>query len=132
MRALQRFFLLLAFFACTSAFAKSGTYVLQYEDFGPPVIASDLVGMDWWQWQTHGDSRPRRYDIKIIVYRGLPLDQVTARYPVVPEKNKDFRYVEYAAALEYLDEKIKEDVLAPTTTTLKLTKRKIIRVLGKQ
>jgi hypothetical protein len=132
MTAFQRFFVLLVFFASTAASAKSGAYVVPYEDFGPQVIASDLVGMDWWQWQAHGDSRPRRYDIKVVVYRGLALDHVQARYPVIPEKNKDYRYVEYAAALEYLDQKINEDVLPQTTAKLKSTKRKIIRVLGKR
>jgi hypothetical protein len=131
-KRLQRLFLLIFFFACTSALAKTGTYVLKYEEFGPPVIASDVIGMDWWQWQPHGDSRPRHYEIKVVVYRGLALDRVKVRYPVVPEKNKDYRYIEYVAALAYLDEKIGDDVMEPVTSTLKSTRQKIVRALGKK
>ncbi len=132
MKRLLRILLVIAFFTCVSVSAKTGVCVLKYEDFGPPVIANNLIGMDWWQWQPHGDSRPTRYDIKVVVYRGLQLDKVKAKYPVAPEKNKDYRYVEYADALTYLDQHIAENMMQPVTSQLIAARRKIIRSLGKK
>ncbi len=31
--------------------------VFNYNDFGAQVIASEVIGMAWWQWQPHGESR---------------------------------------------------------------------------
>jgi hypothetical protein len=117
--------------SCAGRPQAGGTAALfAYEDFGPPAMADELLGMDWPQWQAHGDSRPAKYDIKVVVYRNVGLDQVKKQYPVVPEQNKDYRYVEYAQAIRYLDSNIAENALASLTERLKATKAKIVQQLG--
>jgi hypothetical protein len=127
---LRKFLLLLFLFSTTTIAAKNGAIVLSYEAFGPPAMAHTLIGSDWWQWQTHGESRPTQYDIKVVVYRGIPLRKVKARYPVVPKKNKDYRYVEYRAAITFLGEHIEENAIEDLTATLRQTKEKIQSALG--
>ncbi|EKE70635.1 hypothetical protein [Gallaecimonas xiamenensis] len=61
--------------------------VLSYQAFGPQVTATEVLGNEWWQWQAHGDSRPRDYDVKVVVYRGISLIDVKAAYPVIEEKH---------------------------------------------
>jgi len=100
--------------------------VLEYKDFGPPVIANNLIGMDWWQWQRHGDSRPSTYDIKVVVYKNTSLEYVKKNYPVVPKEEKDYRYVQYSEAIKYLDEHININLIVIVTSRLKNTKIKII------
>jgi len=104
--------------------------VLEYKDFGPPVIATELLGVDWWQWQNHGGSSPETYAIKVVVYNNIERDQVEKRYPVVPSKNQDYRYIEYHEALKYLDERIAENVMEQVTDKLINTRNKIILSMG--
>jgi hypothetical protein len=79
--------------------------------------------MQWWQWQSHGDSRPRKYDIKVVVYRDVPLDEVKQKYPVIKEELKDFRYVPYDEAIQYLDDMIQQNFMPDITIRLEQTKR---------
>lgn len=88
--------------------------------------------MDWWQWQEHGDSHQKTYDIKVVVYRNISLDEVKKKYPVVPEQLKDYRYAEYSKAVSYLDRLIEENVIESLTVTLKGTREKIVQQLGPQ
>ncbi len=104
--------------------------VLSYGDFGPQVIAYELIGMEWWQWETHGDSRPTHYDIKVVVYKDTPLATIENKFPVQPELLKDYRYVEYSAAIEYLDYHIHENIQEPLIHTLKTTKQVLNSALG--
>lgn len=115
--------------ACSSD-TKEKTVVFSYVDFGPQVIASEVIGMEWWQWQSHGESRPTQYDIKIVVYRDMPLSHVKKKYPVVSKEKKDYRYIRYDAALIYLDKKIDENVIEDVTSILKETRKKIVADLG--
>ena len=81
--------------------------ILSYEDFGPQAIAWETFGMQWWQWDNHGDSDPNvEYKIKVAIYRGIPLHKVKEKFPVVQEIEQDYRYIEYNAALRYLDKNI--------------------------
>jgi len=81
--------------------------ILNFSDFGPPSMSYHLLGQEWWQWEAHGDSKPGKYyDVKVIVYRNTPLDKVKKAYPVIREKNRDYRYLEYDEALNYLDDEI--------------------------
>ena len=104
--------------------------VLDYKDFGPQVIASEVIGAEWWQWQSHGDSRPAQYDIKVIVYRDIAFDEVQECYPVDQKNKKDYRYLEYNKALSYLNSKIDDNVIKRVTDTLKDTRKKIDDDLG--
>ena len=124
----RKFFLFLllgVLVSCASNAKSSLVHVFLYQDFGPPVIANELIGMDWWQWQSHGEPVPQNYDIKVIVYQGIDLQILKKRYPVVPEKEKDFRYVSYDDAVQYLDKHIDDNVLEATTKTLKATRQRI-------
>ena len=81
--------------------------ILSYDDFGPQAIAWETFGMQWWQWDNHGDGDPNtKYDIKIAIYRDIPLHKVKERFPAVQETKQDYRYIEYNAALRYLDKNI--------------------------
>ena len=85
-------------------------YVLfNYEDFGPQAMAWETIGMQWWQWDNHGDSDPNStYDIKVVVYRDISLQKIKSIFPVVEAAKKDYRYIEYNEALKYLDRNISE------------------------
>jgi len=107
------------------------TMVLDYDDFGPQVAAHEALGMAWWQWDTHGDPDPDHpYDIKVVVYRDVSLEQVQELFPVIEEKAQDYRYLPYERAISYLDETILEDVLAEVTDRLRQTKARIEGKLG--
>src|SRR5262245_14339203 len=85
---------------------RASDVVFPYDSFGPPSAAFELIGMDWWQWETHGDSHPREYPIKVVVYWNQTLGQTKKKYPVIREKEQDFRYVEYSAAVAHLEKSI--------------------------
>jgi hypothetical protein len=54
--------------------SDAADHVVPYEAFGPQAIAYKLIGMEWWQWDNHGDSRPRKYPIKVVIYWGQSLE----------------------------------------------------------
>jgi hypothetical protein len=132
-RVIRLLFAALAMICLTSCAARGRqeVLVLAYQDFGPQMLAREVLGMEWWQWEDHGDSSPEaRYDVKVAVYREMPLEDVKKQYPVLPEQRKDFRYVEYKKALQFLDEKIQENVMEDVTDALKVTRKKITETLG--
>ena len=105
--------------------------VFNYHDFGPQVVAYETIGMEWYQWDYHGDPDPNyQYDIKVVVYRDIPLHQVQAAYPILKEKKQDYRYLSYAKAMAYLDGQISEDYLPTLTATLRQTRSQIEKELG--
>ena len=83
-------------------------HVLPYSASGPQAAAHNLIGVEWWQWDIHGDIRPREYPIKVVIYWNQTLDQTKKRFPINRERELDFRYVSYPSAIQYLEEKIKE------------------------
>ncbi len=87
--------------------AHAGEIILPYSAFGPQVLAHKLIGMEWWQWDSHGDSRPREYPIKVVVFWDQTLADTAKKYPVDRGKLKDFRYVEYSKAAAYFARTIK-------------------------
>lgn len=122
----MKYVMLLALLVTTSAVAQTEhALVLDYNDFGPQVEAYELLGMQWWQWQTHGDSRPRNYDIKVVVYKDIDLETVKAKYPVDCLREKDYRFVKYSDALQYLDERIQEIDITELNVKLKVTRVRI-------
>ncbi|RWX47194.1 hypothetical protein H206_02506 [Candidatus Electrothrix aarhusensis] len=131
---MSRFVALLLFALLTSCSVHSQQEVvlLDYNDFGPQIIAREVIGMEWWQWQDHGDSDAAAvYPVKVAVYRDIPVTEVEQKYPVEPEQKKDFRYLEYQRALDFLDEKIAENIQENVTERLKATRKKIVSQLGK-
>lgn len=121
--------LLLSLFACATQ-GVGKTLLLQYEDFGPPSAAHELIGMDWWQWQDHGDSRPRHYDIKVVVYRDVALREVQQLFPTEPARELDYRYVSFTDAIHYLDRMTEENTIESLTLRLNKTQQRIIDNLG--
>ena len=125
------FLLLFTLLTSCSVHSQQEVVLLDYQDFGPQIIAREVIGMEWWQWQEHGDSDPAAvYPVKVAVYRDIPLTEVAQRYPVEPEQKKDFRYLEYQNALRFLDKKITENVQESVTEQLKATRKKITEQLG--
>ena len=115
---------------CTSAPDK--TTVLKYDDFGPQAAAYETIGMRWWQWDTVGDCDSNcDYDIKVVVYRDIPLRQVREAYPVVKEKEQDYRYLSYAKAIAHLDAQIRAGITPEVTEVLRKTKSRIEEEMGK-
>jgi hypothetical protein len=85
------------------------TIIFQYSDFGPQVLAHELIGFEWYQWERDGHPDPNYvYDIKVVVYKDIRLEEVKKIYPVIKAKQQDYRYVEYKEALEYLDKHIRQ------------------------
>ena len=114
--------------ACTDPPNKS-ILVLKYSEFGSQVIAHEIIGYEWWQWQAHGKSRPSDYDVEVVVYQGETLDTVKKLYPISQRENKDYRYLEYEKAMYYLDLKINENTLDEVTQKLKKTRLKLMNEL---
>jgi len=99
--------------------------VLDYSDFGPQAMAYELIGFQWWQWENPCCSEPDSiYNIKVVVYKDIALNKVKALFPVNPEQQQDYRYLEYSKAISYLTEHIDE-----MPSLLKETKRKIVESL---
>jgi len=96
-------------FAPAPSVSTAQALVLAYDDFGPQVMAHPLVGMEWWQWEAHGDSDPATtYPVRVVVHRGLGAAELAARFPVDPVKKLDHRYVTVERALAWLGENIAE------------------------
>lgn len=87
---------------------QAGEVILPYPAFGPQVAAYELIGMEWWQWESHGDGLGREYPIKVVVFWDQSEEDVAKRYPVNREKLQDFRYVEYSKAIKHMTSLIKE------------------------
>jgi arginase family enzyme len=104
----HRYAVLLAFLfgllGCLGRPIEKNTAILDYADFGPSALASEVLGSEWWQWQPQGDGDPAtRYPIKVVVYWEIPLDLVKQAYPVLQEKQQDYRYLERTKALTFLE-----------------------------
>ncbi len=77
--------------------------VLKYKDFGTPVWSSELLGRPLWQWYSYTEDRNAKFDIKVVVYtQNEELEKIKKQYPVIEEKNQDYRYVTFAAVMQYL------------------------------
>jgi len=112
---------------------KTNTIVLGYDDFGPQVMSYELIGKEWYQWNSQGPDDPNaRDDIKVVVYRNVSVDEVRRKYPVI-EKQQDYRYLEYQPALDLL-KKYEEDPFwneyKETKDRAQQTKEKILAQLG--
>lgn len=77
--------------------------VLQYEAFGTPALSSELLGQAWWQWYSSYGVLGSKFDIKVVVYtKDTSLEKIKKQYPVIEEKNQDYRYVSYENVMLYL------------------------------
>ena len=87
---------------------RASEVVLPYSAFGPQVAAYELIGMEWWQWDSHGDKDDHEYPIKVVVYWDQTREETAKRHPVDQAKLQDYRYVEYSKAVEHLEATIKD------------------------
>ena len=113
--------------------------VLDYADFGPQVMAHELLGMELYQWESESPDPHATFDIRVVVHNGLSPKSLAARYPVVKGK-RDHRYLLRAKALAYLDARLLElrDVppaegapFVALAVRLAATRERIVAVLGK-
>lgn len=83
--------------------------VLEYADFGPPSLASGLLGPEWYQWESEGgpDSNAR-FDARVAVYRDISSKEVRRLHPVDRKHSIDFRCVRYDKAIAWLDSRLAE------------------------
>lgn len=103
----MRLVILLVLCCCPSAWAESA--VFDYDDFGPQILAHEVIGFQWYQWNSTGDPDPNKMDtIKIVVYWDEPLEEIKEKYPVDPEKEQDYRYLSCEKAMEYLESSISQ------------------------
>jgi hypothetical protein len=82
------------------------TVIFSYDDFGPQVTSYELIGYAWNQWKSEGHELPDDVDVKVVVYRGIELEELRKQFPVAKGKS-DYRYLEYRRAFEFLQEQIK-------------------------
>ena len=93
---------------CSSPQEKAPVLLFEYHDFGPQVIAHELIGFEWYQWHDHGFEEPDYcYNIRIVVYHEGDLERVKAQYPIV-EGRVDYRYVEHEVAIEFLKSRMSQ------------------------
>ena len=121
---------LFAFALLTSCVTKDESHpnaiVLSYSELGPQVLVYELIGYEWYQWNNHGDSDPNTMDdVKVVIYRNIPLEKVKEIYPVIKGK-QDYRYLDYETAVDYINKYIDK----PYLEHLARTKKKIITRLG--
>lgn len=87
---------------------SEGIFIADYGDFGPPQLASKLIGNKWWQWDDPENRKSVTYDVKVVVYRNIDLEKVKNAFPVIPKIKQDYRYVAYEDASKYFAERILE------------------------
>jgi len=80
--------------------------VLEYKDFGAPQSSSLLIGKHFYQWIEHRPHEPQTYNIKIVIYKGNNLASALERFPVNMKEKLDYRYVSYADAMVWANNKI--------------------------
>ncbi|MCA9706165.1 MAG: hypothetical protein KDK70_09980 [Myxococcales bacterium] len=110
------------------------TLVMRYDDFGPQALAGTLLGAEWWQWAAGGSWEiDDRFDVRVVVYRGIDREQVAAEYPTV-EGRADYRYVTYDEALEHFDRAIVDIEGVPELARLRAeliaSRSDLVRAMG--
>jgi len=83
---MKKLILLILFSMLASCATKQNYIILNFSDFGPLTLSRDLLGNDWWQWQSHGNSKPRVYNIKVVVYKDISSGKIKQLFPVIIEK----------------------------------------------
>ena len=90
-------------------YTRAESAVFDYDDFGPQVLAYKTIGFQWYQWNSVGDCDPNKFDIvKVVVFWDEPLKKIKNKYLVDPKKKKDYRYLSYEKAMEYIEKTIDE------------------------
>ena len=117
------------------------TLVLSYDDFAPQASAFEVIGFQWWAWEGGGSwERCDEFDIRVVVFRGLPIETVKHHYPTatsmadVERGLADYRFLERDEALAHLDAELAEIAGAPELQNmarrLAATRQRIVDALG--
>jgi hypothetical protein len=120
---------------------KTNHVVFNYDDLGPQVASYELIGYEWYQWNSQGPDNPNeRDDVKVVVYRGVTLKQIQQQYPVISGK-QDYRYLEYTQALKHLGKfeqalleahnAENDSIMKKIRESVKKTRERIFKELGK-
>lgn len=122
-----------------AAGAPARVLVLEYADFGPPSLASGLLGPEWYQWESEGGPDPAaRFNVQVAVYRGISSREVRRLHPVDRARLLDFRYVRHDRAVAWLDARLAElrkdraedpAVFDPLIRLLEKTRARILEAL---
>ena len=81
---------------------------MPYSDFGPPSSSYELLGSEWYQWNSQGPDDPNgRDDVKVVIYRNVDLPTVKRTYPIFKGKS-DYRYIEYREVMDFLEKRMEE------------------------
>ena len=110
--------------SCASRLSRS-TIVFQYADFGPQPMAYKVLGPKNYQWDPHTPILFGDEPVRVVVYRNIDLAKVKEHYPVDPDRHIDHRYISYADAMDYLEEKIRQNLLGRVTKRLEATRDQI-------
>ena len=87
-------------------------------------MAHEIIGFQWYQWNSSGDSDPNKIDnIKVVVYWDEPIEKIKKKYPLSKDKKKDYRYLSFNKAMEYLDSSISK---LPNEIHLVETRKKLL------
>ncbi|MBN2366874.1 MAG: hypothetical protein EH225_13580 [Calditrichaeota bacterium] len=102
---------------------KRNICLMEYSDFGVQSMAYELIGFQWYQWESHGAPDPNiKYNIKVVVYRNISLEEVQKLYTVNRNKKEDYRYIEYGNVMRYIDRQMKQiDEMRTTDSDLENT-----------
>lgn len=113
MKSLFYILAFVALFSCAStpesknlSSDSKGIFVADFDDFGFSMYSLDLLGYKRWSWLRTGGHLPKEYDIKVIVYKDRKLEMVKQSFPIIPEKEQDYRYVDYQSASNYFAQTI--------------------------
>ncbi len=107
--------------SCASRISRT-TLVFDYADFGPQAMAYRLIGAKNYQWDPHAPIPFGNEGVRVVVYRNISLEEVERHFPVSPESLRDYRYVAYAEAMDYLDARIRQNLLRRITERLEQTR----------
>jgi hypothetical protein len=110
--------------SCASRLSRS-TIVFQYADFGPQPMAYKVLGSKNYQWDPLTPIPFGDEPVRVVVYRNIDLAKVKEHYPVDPDRHINHRYISYADAMDYLEEKIRQNLLGRVTKRLEATRDQI-------
>lgn len=115
--------------SCASRISRQ-TIVLEYADFGPQVMAYRAIGPKRMSWAPDTPIQVGSGGIYVVVYRDVALADVEEAYRASELDNRDYRYLGYSEALNYLDVQITQNRLRKVTQRLEATRAQVVNKLG--
>ena len=110
--------------SCASRISRT-TLVFDYADFGPQAMAYRTIGPKNYQWDPQTPILFGAEGVRVVVYRNIRLEEVEQHFPLDPQRHQDYRYLAYADAMEYLDTRIRQNLLRRISQRLEQTRDRI-------